>query len=220
VVELLPQPRNWTSELDRGKKLGLLLVFFLTLTQILTQQDLVYADDSNSASQFHFRTGFVEAKVSGVVTNSFRLSLPIDMEYELFRSTRSSYTLRMMIGYDISGARIPYIYTGIGRRFYFSSTGMEVDESGSGMRVVSMPLWRYYFGGDIGLSQTTVTSFGTVLQSQSVGLDLGPNAGIIYQLTKSFGLEFQGGVNFALGFTTVSVNTFTYRALLGGTYFF
>ncbi|MEO5969696.1 MAG: hypothetical protein ABIQ95_07185 [Bdellovibrionia bacterium] len=181
----------------------------------------VYADGA-TVSQFHFRMGYLNTGFSGVLTGSFSNINAFDLEYEILTSSHASFTLRTTLVYDISNARVLYSYTGIGRRFYLFSNGMAYDfsDSSTGDQVVSNPQWRTYVGGDFGLSQVVVKSFGTVLQTQSALVEFGPNVGGIFQLSKSFGLELQLGLSLGLGFSSVSVSAVTVRSLIGGTYYF
>jgi hypothetical protein len=200
----------------RGLKVQILALLFFFVAP-----GLIYAE-GNTTSQLHYRVGYLGTSFSGVLTGSISNFNSFDLEYEILSSSRVSFSLRTTLVYDVTNARVLYSYTGVGRRYYFLSNGMEYDYSdpNSADHVISIPKWRAYAGGDFGISQVVVKSFGAVLQTQSALVDFGPNLGGIFQLSKAMGLELQLGLSLGLGFTTVSVSAVTFRALLGGTYYF
>jgi hypothetical protein len=195
---------------------------FLVLSLCLLGASNSACADSTTTSQFHFRMGYLNTGFSGVLTGSFSSINAFDLEYEILTSSRGSFTLRATLVYDISSARMLYSYTGIGKRYYLFSNGMAYDfsDSSTADQIVSIPKWRAYAGGDFGISQVVVKSFGTVLQTQSALVEFGPNVGGIFQISKSLGLELQLGLSLGLGFSSVSVSAVTMRGLLGGTYYF
>jgi hypothetical protein len=178
------------------------------------------AESASKLSQFHFRVGEVKGSFSGSVTGDFGVANSIDMDYEIFSASKRSTILRTIICQDLSAARLVYAYAGVGKRYYFKSSGAEWDNSEGGSRVYSVPKRRYYYGIDLGISQVVVKTFGPVLQASSAMFDLGGNLGIIQQLSKSVGLEAQAGVAYGIGFSSVSVSAITERLLVGVSYFF
>ena len=175
-----------------------------------------------TTSQFHFRIGYLNTSFSGVLSGTISNLNAFDLEYEIFNSNTSAFTLRTTLVYDLPRARVLYSYTGIGKRIYVFSDAMAFDYSDtvSADQIIAVPKLRTYLGGDFGISQVVVQSFGAVLQTQSSLVEFGPNLGAIYQLTKSLGLELQVGISLGLGFSTVSVNGITMRAFAGGSYYF
>jgi hypothetical protein len=67
------------------------------------------------------------------------------------------------MAYDSSSARLRYAYTGVGYRYFpfFSGTGYAVTEGAN--RIVMTPKWRFYLGGDGGISHAVILATGPVL---------------------------------------------------------
>ncbi|MFZ9595104.1 MAG: hypothetical protein ACO3A2_03410 [Bdellovibrionia bacterium] len=173
-------------------------------------------------SQFHMRLGLLSSSFYGPTTGSNWVPYTFDLEYEIFSSNRSSYTIRSILSFDISTSRMAYAFTGLGRRYYLNSSGLRYEqESGiSGDRVTTIPRFRTYVGAKLGVSQVRVKDFGPALQIPSTLFDLGPDLGAIYQITPSLGVEMNAGASLGLGFSSVSVTGISYYLFLGGSYFF
>lgn len=182
---------------------------------------VAYAEGTSSA-QFHFRTGYFHDGFSGPVNGSIDTFAAVDLEYEILTSSHASYTIGTTLIYELMTARVHYSGVNIGRRYYLLGGGMSYDytDSVTAQQIVSIPKWRAYAGAVAGVSQVSVRYLSSAFQTQSSLIEIGSNMGGIYQLTKAIGLELQLGVSLGFGFTTVSVNAFNIRTLLGGTYYF
>jgi hypothetical protein len=86
--------------------------------------------------------------------------------------------------------------------------------------VESMPKYRIYIGGDAGIAQVLVKSFGPNVQSVANMLEIGVNFGAIYQVNRKLGIEAQAGATFGYGISSTPTNGSTARALIGASYFF
>lgn len=86
----------------------------------------------------------------------FSIISAIDIEYEKHYSTKQSYLLRGIIGYDQKTALMDYFYAGLGQRRYFQSYGQPIIGSEGNNLIRMIPRWRFYGGWDFGISQVLV----------------------------------------------------------------
>ena len=171
-------------------------------------------------SQLHVRTGILNGKFNGLFSGSFMLNGAVDVDYEMFLSNDTSFLFRFIQGFDSPDSRPFYTYAGTGARSYFWGKGTMVDQSDTTLQITSHPTLRAYVGGDVGISQVVVKSFGPTVQAVANMVDIGVNVGAIYQMTRHFGLEVHGGLSFGYGMSSTHANGHTERLLLGVTYFF
>ncbi|MBC7692645.1 MAG: hypothetical protein H7222_12865 [Methylotenera sp.] len=176
-------------------------------------------------AQFHFRTGPLSATLSGKAAEvsggrGFSVSNTIDLDGEVFTSSRDSYVIRGILAHDLASAQTMYAYMGVGRRFYLWSNGMVVETMEKGTSVTSVPKWRYYVGADAGFARVVAFNYGPVLEVASTLIDIGVHGGAIYQMTKSLGIDLHLGKSMGFGFSSVTVGCSTTRMFLGLSYFF
>jgi hypothetical protein len=188
----------------------ILLAVFLAMT------DLAHA----RKSQLHVRTGILNGKFNGLFTGKFELNGAVDVDYEMFLSNDTSFLFRFIQGFDSPDSRPFYTYAGTGARRYIWGKGTSMDQSDATLQITSHPTMRVYIGGDLGISQVIVKSFGPTVQAVANMVDLGFNVGGIYQLTESFGVELHGGLAFGYGMSSTHANGHTERLMIGATYFF
>jgi len=202
------------------KPLALVLVF--VLAQLIAAGHSAFAASSVvnvRKSQAHLRTGIIDGKYKGTFEGSFQVSSAIDFDYEFFVSNASSVIFRFLQGLD--SASVPfYTYAGSGMRYYFKSKGTMTDQREPGLFITSKPKIRTYVGGDLGIAQVIVKSFGPNVQSVANMLDFGANVGAIYQLTDNLGLELHTGATVAYGMSSTPQNGYSQRYLFGISYFF
>jgi hypothetical protein len=195
--------------------------FMTGLMMLLISRSADAGEPFYNGTQVHFRTGMVSGSFSGPsITGSFSVIPSLDFEYEMFRGTKSAYSIRAIICHDLATSNLVYYFGGVGRRFYFNSTGMAFEGATGGTTVLSVPKRRYYAGVDVGISQLQVDRRGPVLQIQSSLLDFGGNVGAIFQMGKQLGLELQAGFQLGMGFSSVAVSGSTMRILAGASYYF
>jgi len=171
-------------------------------------------------SQIHFLGGATTAIYNGPISGSFTVPTTFDGEYEWFVKNQTSFFTRLTFANDLILGVPYYTYIGGGMNFYFKSKGMINEVSDLGVVVLSKPIWRHYFGWDIGLSQVIVRSLGKVLQVISDLSEIGARVGTIYQLDRHFGFEAQLGGSIGYGFTSVAVTGTTGHFYLGVVYYF
>lgn len=193
-----------------------------------------HADDSTSSSQFALRVGLLSSSLTvGSSTNrlSTTVSVPetLEFEYESFSTNHRSFFFRGTLAYELSDARVGYLFVGGGIRFYLIGNAMTYDRSDvEGNRVISTPTSRLFIGPDFGLSKvelvsaagTTSTGTSSALTLSSTNYDVGGHVGYVYQVSRSFGVEALVGASFVYGFTTVSATGTAVRAMLGITQYF
>ena len=190
---------------------------------ILCSSGGAWAETYLHDSEFHFRAGLLSANFSTGQQNlngQFTVPNALDFEYEIFSGTRSSFIIRSILAYETGSARLRYGYTGVGRRLYLFSNGAGFEATEGGSRIVLTPRWRYYLGGDLGVSQAVITEVGPVLDGDTAMFDFNVNVGTVYQINRSLGLELQVGYGLGYGFSSIPVTAYTLRAVVGASYFF
>lgn len=171
-------------------------------------------------SQFHFRTGMLNGKYSGIFEGDFQVSSALDLEFEFFVANDGSVIFRLTQAMDNPDSRPFYTYAGSGFRKYWRSKGMSSTQAAEGVIIESIPKWRFYVGGDMGIAQVLVRSFGPNVQSVANMLDVGLNVGTIFQVSKKFGLEAHAGATYGYGISSTPTNGSTIRMLFGASYYF
>jgi hypothetical protein len=182
-----------------------------------------FADVTEADSSFHFRVGYLSEKFSTADTNlngSFSLGTTVDLEYERFTASNSSYYLRSIIGYDISASRLLYEYVGVGKRYYLFSNAVPYEGSSGGDRIILTPKMRFYLGGDAGISFASIQQVGPYLDANASLIDVNANAGATYQLTRAMALDLQLGLGLGYGFSALPATATSIRFLGGLTFFF
>ena len=189
----------------------------LFLISLILFAPAVRAEDDIKNHQLHFRTGMLNTTISGGgVTKSYSVSNTIDIEYEVFSNSKNSTSFRATIAQSLTLARTVYAFMGVGKRFYFNSTGEVVHTSGNGFEVDHVPKKRFYYGYDIGYASGVISVFqGTALQTVTSMLDFGGLVGFMYQLSRSNALEGQVGLSYGYGFSGVAGSAVTQRILFG-----
>jgi len=191
-----------------------------------------YADKS---TELYVRLSAVKATISGgsstAASNtdpdattssggSFMAMPSLDVEYQIFNSSKSSYCFRMVLSPDMASGKVKYLYGGVGQRFYLSSQGLAWSVSEKNVSFKMSPGIRYFVGWDAGLAQITVLERGTVLQVGSTLVDVGVSGGATYQMGDSFGLNAGATAAFGYGFSNVAVTAILFKVFFGGNYFF
>jgi hypothetical protein len=174
-------------------------------------------------TQAHLRAGLLSLSYStpnGGVSGSHSIATTLDAELELFSSPRASYLLRGVFGLDVAQGRLPYSYVGTGRRYYLFTSGLAQEHEDEVARVASIPKWRFYAGGELGVSQLEVQRLGSIYQVNSVLLELGAQAGTIFQLTRAIGLEVQAAYGWGYGLSSVSVRSSGLKGFVGASFSF
>jgi hypothetical protein len=193
---------------------------------------IAHAEDSTSTSQLSMRIGLLSSSVTVGSTDNRRtenITVPetLEFEYEIFSTNHRSFFLRGTMAYELSDARVGYLFVGGGMRFYLIGNAMTYDRSDTdGNRVVSSPTSRLFLGPDFGLSKVEVlsgsgsTSTSSALTLSSTNYDVGVHIGYVYQVSRTFGVEALAGASFVYGFTTVSAVGTAIRTMVGITQYF
>jgi hypothetical protein len=190
-----------------------LKLFFCVL---LTASASAFAE----GKQLNVRAGMLKGSYSGPVEASFTTIPSVDVEMELFQSSKVSTLVKANISFDIGKAKVFYSGVGAGQRFYFGGPGMLVDRIEGAYTIEAYAVDRYFAGWEVGIAQVLVKEFTASYSVVGSVLELGAMGGYIHQLSKSLGLSVALGAGFGMGFTTVSVNGINIRANLGLTYYF
>ena len=198
----------------RWLKLSVVAVFAL-----LWGSPVVFAADFGSKSQLHIRTGQVSGSFSGATSGSLISSTGLDLEYEVFQNRHRALLFRSAAFFDLKQNRAIYTYAGMGSNYYFLSTGPLVDTTDGATQFTVTPKYRYYWGWDLGLSQSEVVP-KVIGATYTTNIDGGLHLGAIYQATRAIGVEAQLGYSRGYGFTTVSAATSVLKMLFGVSVYF
>ncbi len=175
------------------------------------------------SGEFHLLAGLVSGKFSGLGDNAngtFSVPNSIDVEYELITSRHLSFFARATLAYQISTGILPYAYTGIGARVYVWSNSRGYDQIQNGFEIRKRPNFRLYVGPDLGFSQAVIKQYTAVIQTTSAFLEVGANAGLIYQMSSTIGLEAQVSYSFGFGISTIAVGASIFRGLAGLSFYY
>lgn len=177
--------------------------------------------DFNRQTLVHVLLGNVSGSFSGDTKGEFSVPQALNTEIEFLYNPKSSFILRNILAIDESTSKNIYNLTSIGQRFYWKGvTSPIVIKDIDGSKYSVFPKQRYYVGYDVGISQVVVTSLGPILDAVSTMVDVGINAGGIYQLTDEWALEGQAGLTRTQGFSAISVTGTTTRLMAGVAFFF
>jgi hypothetical protein len=181
--------------------------------------------DSTPGNEMHVRMGMLSGNYSQAADNindSFSVSNSLDAELEHFTSTRGSWILRTMFAYDLGKAQMMYAYTGIGKRWYFWSDGMEFGASNGSESISTSVRRRYYVTAEGGLAEVLVKTIGqgNLLAIPTADYEFGANFGVIQQMSRNWGLEAQLGYALGFGFSSVAVGGSILSFLLGVAVYF
>lgn len=170
--------------------------------------------------QFHYRGGVILGTYEGLFASTVETTAVADVEYEVFQSNTRSNFFRFTLGMDFTTNNMNYHYLGGGQRFYLWSKGTYFDTVRKSSGIRAFPRFRFYTGWAAGTSTVTLNTFGEYLQISSSTVEVGLQAGTIYNITKKLGLELQYSFDISTGFTSVSSGGYVNRASLGLTYYF
>lgn len=170
--------------------------------------------------QLNVRAGMLKGSYSGPVKASFMTIPSVDIEMELFQSSKVSTLVKANISFDIGKAKVFYSGVGAGQRFYFGGPGMLVDRIEGAYTLEAFAVDRYFAGWEVGVAQVLVKEFTASYSVVGSVLELGAMGGYIHQVSKTLGVSVGVGAGFGMGFTTVSVNGINIRANVGLSYYF
>lgn len=222
-----------TQIIARKEAFMLLNLSYILIAILISSNTFAKLDDL----QFTFRTGMVKGSYSNPLTGTqedggqggsntkselegggFSVMPTIDIEAEMFTTIKRSYLARTIIGMDLTSGKMKYNYLGFGLKNYYKGVGIPQIFLGRGNAFKIIPKTRIYYGFDFGFSRVSVVSFGSVLSAVSTGFDAGANWGYTKQMSKDWGFNFQGGLSYAYGFSTVSAAGMNIKILFGATY--
>lgn len=172
--------------------------------------------DSSSADQGG--TGGQANASSDLENGGFSVMPSFDADIEIFQNFKRSYFARTIIALSTATGKMHYNYFGLGTRNYYSGTGIQRIFIGEKESVKMVPKVRKYYGVDLGFSRVSVVSFGTVLSAVSTGIDFGGHWGYTKQMGKSWGLNFEAGLSYAYGISTISSSGMNIKILFGATF--
>ena len=162
----------------------------------------------------------VKGSYSGPVTASFSTFPAIELEAELFISSKMSTIIKTVFAMDLGKAKVFYSGVAGGQRFYFSGPSMLFDRQEGDFQIESYRPHRFFGGYEVGVAQVLVQEFTPALSIVSSIAELTGTFGYNYQMNKSIGLEVATSFGYGFGFSTVAVTGFNMRFTGGMTYYF
>jgi hypothetical protein len=192
------------------------------LLALLCLPSAVSAAELTQGSQFDFHFGMLSASFTGPspqTTGSFSVTNTLGLAYESFSSAKSSYVFSSVLAYSLAKAQVDYMGVGFGRRFYLGSDGMAFEAVDKGVSIVSVPTWRYYAGFDGNVAMVDALDVTSSYIVEGAVFDLTGEFGIIYQLSRNVGLNFEVGLSYGFGFSSVALGEQSKRFLVGFTKF-
>ncbi len=175
-----------------------------------------YAD----GRQFHLRSGLIKGSYSGPVNSSFSTFPSIELEAELFFSSKVSTIIKSIFAMDFGKAKVFYSGVAGGQRFYFSGPSLYFSRSEGDFEIQSYSPHRFFGGYEVGVSQVLVQEFTSAFSVVGSVAEFTGTFGYNYQLNETLGLELVTSFGYGFGFTTVAVNGFNMRFTGGVSYYF
>ena len=184
-----------------------------------------FAAADTPALQAHFRSGLIQGNFSGStsegeVSGDFSAVTSMDLEFEYFADNQSSYVTRATILGDQSTGELSYFYMGLGYKRYIFSQGRYLESLGDELTFSIVPKWRYYVQGDVGLANVKIEQVTESLSAEANLVELGGSGGVIYQMTKSTGIEAIVGVSSGVPISSIAVSSLVIKVLIGATAYF
>lgn len=182
---------NVNAKVEYKNQLGISLGF---VTQSYSQQAAAFDSDRELSSGS-----------SSVVSG--------DLTYEFFGERQKSFFLRFT-GSGIAGEVSKYYFLGVGQRYYFGADGTSANFKDKKVRIETNPLFRYYYGWDLGITSfiyETETDVRTDL-----GVEFGGHLGALYAADKTTSYKAELALKRGTGVETSSLNV---AILFGVSYF-
>ena len=187
---------------------GLLICFFCSTTSLAADSVTATNRSQNVSreSELQVRYGVVSNGFSGKSGEYIDLTTMkmIDLDYSLYLNPKNVLFFRMNLAEDNYGNRVGYQYAGAGRRYFF--------DTGAKLRV--------FTGAELGVAQTEMMDFGTLLQSTSNAIELGAHLGVGYQFSQKISAQLLLGRSYGLGFDSISTYESHNKATAGLSYLF
>lgn len=196
------------------------LLRFATLTTIFFLLSPLAMAHDESRFQIFVRSGYIQGEYDGTFSGEFIVNLAFDVGAEYYVGPEGSVLVRFIQALDSPNSVPFYTYAGSGIRHYYMGRGPYNVQTDETTFISSRPKLRAYVGGELGVAQVIVKSFGQVLQSVANMAEFGLNTGAIYQVSDKVGLEAHVGGTLGYGISSTSASGHTLRAMVGITYFF
>lgn len=171
-------------------------------------------------SQLHVYTGIVSASFTGPQSGTFSVPMALGYEYEMIKSSKSSYVIENIVAIDAAVAKTKYNAVHLGARYYLYSTNYSNQKSEAASVFKITPKYRFFAGWNFGLAQVVVLSFSDALDTVGTVIEYGGHAGMLYQLNDRWALEAKMNLYMGYGISSVSVSSMSYQLLLGGSYYY
>lgn len=155
---------------------------------------------------------------SNLEGGGFSVMPSLDADIEMFTNMKRSYFMRTIIALDMGTGKMHYNYFGLGTRKYYKGAGIVRFYQGKDNYIKTVPKVKKYYGFDLGMSRVSVVNFGTVLSAVSTGIDFGGHWGYTKQISDNWGLNFEAGLSYAYGISTISSSGMNIKVLFGATF--
>ena len=165
--------------------------------------------------QGHIRSGMVQGAFSGAESGDFSVATSLELEAEYFTSSRASVLAKATVSLDQESGQFKYVFMGIGQRFYLWSRGRPIETYSEGIFASQRPKFRFFAEYGLGLAQIQVRSVTDSLSVQSTVVELGAGGGVIYQISRNFGVSLTGMWSKGFAVSSVPVDSTVIRGMLG-----
>lgn len=125
--------------------------------------------------------------------------LPVFLQYEMFRDEKSSYYVQAILPL-LTTSKDSYTNAGAGMNFYYKSLSSVGNFSDSSVTLVIKPVWRYYWGLDLGLGYLVYNTL--TAKKSDILAEIGPHAGVIYTVNDDYTVKLEASFARALGVQT------------------
>lgn len=168
------------------------------------------------------RTGITVGEVGGPekARTSFNVVPSFDGEIEYSVESGISHLFRMAMATSFDSSQNHYFFAGYGQRYYPANSYFPKEQAGGGTELSYFRKLNYFGEWRVGVSKLQGKEFSEALVFSSTAIDAGGGAGMVYWLSNRVGLQAVSGVNFAMGFTSVSLTGMIFSLSFGVSYIF
>ena len=138
----------------------------------------------------------------------------LDVEYDLFASSKMAYAFRAILAPDLSDRDLNYAYVGIGQRYFFGGPSANISRSEEGSTVSVKPGVNFFVGWDFGMSHSILSRVGS-LAAASTAMDFGATGGSNWYLSDGIAVQVGASFSYALGFTTLAASGIVIKSFIG-----
>jgi hypothetical protein len=185
--------------------------FFLLLLFFAIPQSLALPPTLN----YQLLTGYIDVTYSGPFSGSLNLGSTLDLNAEVITEDNASLIGHGTLSLDADSGVMKYMYAGVGRRVYIFSHATESTLNMDRTKISMSPKRQFFVSFEGGLGQVNVFSLTDSLSSIATVFEYGASLGVNFPISRHVGFFSSFGISQGYGFSSVTINSQTFKALFG-----